>query len=187
MSKFKVNLRQGRAGRLDTSAVAGVSFQRTVHISGPDGVNKEYVDGQVFEESNFYKCYCLPACKPEDAKLQILEDDGREYAPNSKHPVIFTKVINAHSNCLPEYTIDAKRDCHGTIVAAQITNRCATGSGEDINVKFNKSNSAILEIMAGETQTFGKDDFNISNIDFINNTDHNIKMQVLISVVSDFK
>lgn len=179
MSKFRINFYKSPRS-MDRLDHRGFSSQRTTFIEDENGVMRNFVDGQEFEGSNFWKKYAYPNCELEISFIEVIEEVPDVPKGVTKFPAIFNKAISGNTKCSDAFSIDIKKECKGIASSTQITNR---SSDNTIKVKFNKDDMAVLELLPGETQTFGKDDFDIYFIDFINNSIESVGVQVVISVV----
>jgi hypothetical protein len=84
MSTFKVKLTNLDFGKLDPSVASGKSSQRTITLSGPDGVNETLNDGDTFVGSNYWKRFTSATLSEAEAFLTTETDDGSVYPDGVK-------------------------------------------------------------------------------------------------------
>jgi hypothetical protein len=84
MSEFKVKLTNLVFGKLDPSVVSGESDQRTITLSGPDGVGGTFNDGDTFIGSNYWKRFTSSSLSADEAFLTVETDDGSVYPDGKK-------------------------------------------------------------------------------------------------------
>lgn len=175
MSIFKVKLTNSSQGLLATSN------QRTVYIMGPNKVNRVLKDGQTFTDTNYWKRFAYPQVSLEEAFLEVVEDDGIEYVDNQQinFPKVYDLVANANSDFDANHA-NIKEDTGGSAIFAQITNKNETN---DVKVKLNNTEDAIIDLPAGSTQVFNAGDVSISSIKVKNESMENVEVQILVSIM----
>lgn len=174
MSTFKVKLKNTVQGLLDIYD-NNISIQRSIYVTGPLGKHRELKDGQVFTDSNYWKRYAYPQASLEDAFIEVLVDDGSVY------------VDKTNNNAPRVYMLSVEGDFENNVVDlgasefaefVQISNR----GSETISVRINSSNDAIFELLGSETQVFNTGDLNIQKIEFLNENQESVSVQVIASI-----
>ena len=188
MSTFRVNLQNIKQGGLDLDPsthprVLGVketygdlgqsfgrhnpnsgdhSLQRTIWIAGPNGAYRLRRDGEVFEDSNYFKQFAYPQASLEDAILEVVVDDGSIYSDNpdeNTFPVGHELTLaDAYST---DNTIDYSVDHGGPAVFLQVQNLDDTNS---VIGELNGNATAVFTLLPGQTQTFEKGDLRITQL-----------------------
>ena len=174
MSTFKVKLKNTVQGLLDTHD-NNVSIQRSIYVTGPLGKHRELKDGQTFTDSNYWKMYAYPQASLEDAFIEVLEDDGSVYVnkTNNNSPRVYMlSVTDGFENNVVDLGFSEFAEF------VQISNRGA----DKVSVRINSSNDAIFELLGGETQVFNTGDLNIQKIEFLNENQEAVPVQIIASV-----
>lgn len=182
MNKFQVNLSRVNIGACgDASKVNGFSLQKTTSLIDENGFAKTFKDGQVFEGTSYWKKYCVSSDNLE-APLDILESENEQIeilsVSSTKEPVIINREIHPFCVGLKENKINVMRELPNWEFI-QISNKDIKNA---IKVKFNNSERAIQELDPKETQTFNKDEITINSLEFMNESDCSIKIQVVASI-----
>jgi hypothetical protein len=174
MSKFKVKLKNAVQGLLDIYN-EDISIQRSIYVTGPLGKHRELKDGQIFTDSNYWKRYAYPQAKLEDAFIEVLEDDGSVY------------VDKTNNNAPRVYILSVEGEFENNVVDlgigefaefVQISNR----GSDTVDVRINSSDDAIFGLLGSETQVFNTGDLNIQKIEFSNDNQEAVPVQVIASV-----
>lgn len=190
MSVFRVKLNNNDQGKLDIDPTTGLQFttskQRTIYLQGPNRISRQLKDGDVFSDCNYYKKFVYPNVPLSQAILEIVSDDGSVWSENPEEntfPKVYNLTLEADSTYTDEDNIiDIVGTTGGYAKFAQITNN----GGNDINVKLNGSDDAILVVPDGATQTFNNGDLIISKIEFDNSDSgaSSASVQVIVSIES---
>jgi hypothetical protein len=174
MSLFKVALFNSKQGQM----AAG---QRSAYIMGPNKVNRILKDGDTFRDSNYWKRFAYPQVPLEEAFIEVLEDDGIQYVDNqvNNFPKVYNIITEPESG-FSDNTADILSDTGGYAYFTQITNR---SDSNQVKIKLNNSNDAIFVLPAGSTQGFDAGDVSISKIQIENDTNEQIEIQILVSIM----
>lgn len=176
MSVFRVKLQNSRQGRLDI-----YDNQRTAYIMGPNKVNRILKDGQTFVDSNYWKRFAYPQVSLEEAFIEVVEDDGTIYSDTVQENV-YPRVYNF--NVLPGSTFgdnvaDIASDTRSYALFAQITNHGA----DEVKVRVNGLDSAVLDLPGGATQSFEVGDLTIGKLEVSNPDGESAsKVQIVLSI-----
>ncbi len=187
MSTFKVKLTGYGTGPTAQGALAsaGGVDQRSVWIMGPDRVNRELKDGAVFDDVNYWKRYAYPQVPLDEAIIEVVTDDGIEWLDDrqTNFPRVYD-ITAAGGSAFSTNIADILSTTGGYAVFAQITNKSTT---QDVTLRLNKDDSAIIDLPAGSTQSFQAGDVSISTIEIGNDAvgavDAEVQILVSISVV----
>lgn len=190
MSLFTVTLNTDVQGTLDKTYETGAgvqavpSLQRTIFVTGPNGVHRKLKDGDTFTDCNYYKRFCpydattnSSGCDPKDAILVITTDDGSVWS-NVAAENTFLKVYNLTAEQGDTYT---DTNCYADIAGdfgsyanfCQIQNTQSSGGSASINVKINGSANAIFTLAAGQTQYFNPGDVQVTAVAIDNSSSGN--------------
>jgi hypothetical protein len=183
MSKFKVKLNNGTQGLLDINPSEN-SIQRSIYVAGPNRIYRQLKDGEIFEDSNYWKRYAYPQTSLELAFLEVIEDDGSvwsDYNESNNAPKAYSFSLNANSN-FDDNVLDIESQENGFATFVQISN----GNG-DIKVRLNSSDTAIFTLKANETQIFSQGELNLNKIEFKNENEEIVNVQVITSVKVNYK
>lgn len=173
MSIFRVKLTNSNQGLLSGAD------QRSVFIMGPNKTNRVLKDGETFTDVNYWKRFAYPQVSLEDAFIEIVSDDGIPYFDNQQinYPKVYDLTALAGSD-YDQNEANIIGDTNGSAVFAQITNK----GQEDVKIKLNNQNDAIIDLPAGSTQVFNAGDVAISNVKIKNDSISNIDVQILVSI-----
>jgi hypothetical protein len=174
MSTFRVKLTNAVQGKL-----SGAS-QRSIYAMGPRRINRELKDGDIFEDCNYWKRFAYPQTSLENAFIEVIEDDGVQYIDNetTNFPKVFNIISEPGSN-FEENKADILRSSGGFAVFAQITNE---NTEEGVKIRLNESADAIIDLPAGSTQSFQAGDLSISTIEIKNESESQVRVQILVSI-----
>jgi hypothetical protein len=176
MSVFRVKLQNSRQGRLDI-----YDNQRTAYIMGPNKVNRILRDGETFVDSNYWKRFAYPNVSLEEAFIEVVEDDGTIYSDTVQENV-YPRVYNFNAtpgSSFADNIADIAGDTGSYALFAQITNH----SSEEIKVRLNGLDSAVIDLPGGATQSFDVGDLTIGKIEVANPTgESSSKVQIVLSV-----
>jgi hypothetical protein len=155
--------------------------QRSVYIMGPNKVNRVLKDGETFRDSNYWKRFAYPQVPLEEAFIEVLEDDGIQYLDHesNNYPKVYNLSAAANSD-FQNNKANIFEETGGYAYFTQITNR---SDSESIKVRLNKSTDAIFDLSAGNTQTFDAGDVSISSIEIKNESEENVDVQILVSIM----
>jgi hypothetical protein len=176
MSKFQVQLKSAVEGTMDTAvevvetsgyADYNASLQRQAYIMGPKRINRLMVDGEVFDDCNYFKRFCPynattnpQGCDPVAAILVCLLDDGSPYSDvPAEQTFAYSTAVAAAVSPLWATVADFATLYGSYAVSAIITN---TGAAV-VTVRIN--GSASFTLAAGATQVFDFGDVVISKIE----------------------
>lgn len=181
MSLFQVKLNNGTQGMLDNDP-NGESIQRSIYVAGPDRVNVQLKDGQVFKGSNYWKRFVYPQTSKDQAFLIVLEDDGSvwyDYSESNNIPRVYKLVVNVGSD-FEDNTIDIESDYGKFAEFVQITNQ----SNEQVKIKLNGLSDAIFELGPKETQVFNYGEINIKKIEAgsVESAEESVVLQVILAI-----
>jgi hypothetical protein len=183
MSRFRVKLNNGTQGLLDINP-STASIQRSIYVSGPNRIYRELKDGEEFEDSNYWKRYAYPNCSLEVSFLEIIEDDGSvwsDYTLNNNAPKAYTLNLDPNSE-FSDNMLDIENQENGFATFVQISN----GNG-DIKVRLNASDTAVFSIKSNETQIFSQGELNLNKIEFKNENEEPVNVQVITSIKVNYK
>lgn len=174
MSLFKVTLLNSKQGQMSVG-------QRSAYIMGPNKVNRKLKDGETFRDCNYWKRFAYPQVPLEEAFIEVLEDDGIQYVDNqvNNFPKVYNIITEPESG-FSDNVADILSDSGGYAHFTQITNRSETNS---VRIKLNNSPEAIFMLPAGSTQGFDAGDVSISKIEIENNSEEEIEVQILVSIM----
>lgn len=180
MSVFRVKLTNNRQGLLDI-----YDNQRSAYIMGPNRINRKLKDGETFVDCNYWKRFAYPNLPLEEAFIEVVEDDGTIYSDkvvDNTYPKVYNLTAVSGSG-FSDNKADIVKDSGSFALFAQITNK----SSEDVRIRLNGLDSAILDLDAGSTQTFNPGELTIGSIEVENmegEGDVLVQIVVSISVVS---
>ena len=187
MSTFRVKLTgygSGPTSQGSLASVGGVN-QRSVWIMGPDRTNRVLKDGDTFEDVNYWKRFAYPQVPLNEAFIEVISDDGIEWLDDRQ--TNFPRVYDITAVGGSDFSANIANilaTTGGYAVFAQITNKSTT---QDVSLRLNKDDSAIIDLPAGSTQSFQAGDVSISTIEVRNNAngavDADVQILVSISVV----
>ncbi len=187
MSVFQVKLNNAGQGLLDVNTLTGVqnavSIQRTIYVTGPNGVNHLLKDGETFTGSNYWKRFTYPTLPLTEAILQIVSDDGSVYSDipaENVYPKVYNLAVLGGSSWSSNL-VDIAGDTGGYAVFTQISNTSSNGA---IRVRLNGSSSSIFDLAQETTQVFNSGDVSLTSIEFENTESGSatVDVQVLLSV-----
>lgn len=162
MSLFQVKLNNGTQGMLDNDP-SGDSIQRSIYVSGPDRVNVQLNDGQIFRGPNYWKRFTYPQTSKDQAFLIVLEDDGSvwyDYSDSNNIPRVYKLEINSESD-FEDNVVDIELDYGKFAEFVQIRNQ----SNESLKIKLNGLADAVFDLESKETQIFNYGEINIKKIE----------------------
>lgn len=178
MSIFRVKLQNTAQGLMDVTSNVGsntqnaTSIQRTAYIMGPNKVNRKLVDGQTFQDCNYYKRFCPISegglATNENAILTIVTDDNSVYsdvAGENTFPYTYAKVC-AVGSTFAMNSFNVLTDTGGYATFVQITNLAAA---TDVQVRLNGLTTAVFTLENASFQVFNTGDLQISQIEVANN------------------
>jgi len=174
MSIFKVKLKNSVQGLLDIYN-EDISIQRSIYVTGPLGKHRELKDGQVFTDSNYWKRFAYPQATFEDSFIEVVEDDGSVYVDKTNNNAPRTYILSV-SGGFENNVVDLGASEFAEFI--QISNR----GSDTISVRINSSNNAIFGLLGSETQIFSTGDLNIQKIEFSNENQEAVPVQVIASV-----
>ena len=174
MSTFRVKLTNSVQGKL-----SGAS-QRSVYVMGPNRINRILKDGDVFQDCNYWKRFAYPQTSLDDAFIEVVDDDGIQYIDHetTNFPKVFNVIADSNSD-FPDNKADIHGSTGGFAVFAQITNE---NSEENVKIRLNESDDAIIDLPAGSTQSFQAGDVSISTIEVKNESESEVRVQILVSI-----
>ena len=173
MSLFKVQLSNSVQGKMSQG-------QRSAYIIGPNKINRILKDGDTFRDSNYWKRFAYPQVPLEEAFIEVLEDDGIQYIDNQQNNTPKTYNITAAANSgFEENKADIFEDFKGNAVFTQITNK---NLSQEIKIRLNKSDDAIIDLPAGATQSFNAGDVSINCIEVSNESEESVDVQIFVSI-----
>jgi len=197
MSIFKVVLNNAAQGYMDLNPTTadpnaygstGVeiqpSIQRTVYVTGPNGVHRKLKDGDQFTDCNYWKRFAYPQLPLDQAFIQVLSDDGSVYSDVSEENN-YPKVYNLDVDNGTSYAanvVDILGDTGGFAIFVQIANQGST----PVKIRLNGVTDAIFDLGSGETQVFNHGDLTITKLEFANTVSggSTTTIQVLVSIKS---
>ena len=182
MSTFTVNLGEGKQGDLDrhwttvpSSAAdsnppeASPSLQRQVYVMGPNKINRLLVDGETFQDCNYWKRFAPVnattnpgGCVVEEAFIEVTTDDGSVWSDveaENTFPVGTGWTLAAGV----AQTVDYMSTYGSYATSATIKN---TG-GNAMVLTLNGVVGATLTIASGDTQVFNSGDLQITSIELV--------------------
>jgi hypothetical protein len=181
MSKFQVQLKSAVEGTMDVATEVVVtagyanynaSLQRQAYVMGPKRINRLMVDGDVFDDCNYFKRFCPynattnpQGCDPVAAILVCLLDDGSPYSDvPAEQTFAYSTAVAAAVSPLWATVADFATLYGSYAVSAIIKNTgaavvtvCINGSGVTYPATFT--------LAAGATQVFDFGDVVISKIE----------------------
>lgn len=190
MSVFRVKLNNASQGLLDIG-VDGVqnttSIQRSVFIMGPNRRNRLLKDGDTFTDSNYWKKFTADVVGAENAFIEVVTDDGSIYledgSPNG-YPQVWD--ISAEGGSTFEDNVaDIIGDTGSYTVFCQITNM-SSDDGDDVRLRLNGLTSAVMDLKAGQTQTFNPGELALTMIEVDNSVSgaSTVDVQIVASIAS---
>jgi len=202
MSVFKVALNNVEQGTMDlnpSTATANkrtgmglgskfaVSKQRQVYVMGPNKINRLMVDGETFTDCNYWKRFAYPQVPQNEAFIEVVSDDGSVFSDvpgENTVPVVLAQTVTASTG----YTdtgneIDIVATYGGPAVFFQIENQ---DGSDDITIKLNGRDSAVMTLAAGDNQIFNSGDLVVTKVAMANLASGNgdVDVQLVFSVVS---
>lgn len=179
MSTFRVKLSNSKQGLLDKHF-----NQRSAYIMGPNRVNRKLNDGEIFKDCNYWKRFAYPQVSLEEAFIEVLEDDGTIYneqmSPNT-YPRVFD-ILAQKGSGFKENIADIFEESKSYATFAQITNK---SEFDEIKIRLNKLDSAIIEIPPRNTQVFNVGEVTIGSIEIDNsNGEEDVNVQIIVSIKS---
>ena len=166
MSVFRVKLTNSRQGLLDIH-----DNQRTAYITGPNRINRKLKDGETFIDCNYWKRFSYPNVSMEEAFIEVVLDDGTIYS-----------IVAAAASTYAQNKADIAGDSGSWALFAQITNK---SNADDIKVRINGLDTAIIDVPAGATQTFNPGEVTIGTLEIDNGSGSApVEVQILVSVSS---
>jgi len=181
MSTFRVKLSNSKQGLLDK-----YHNQRSAYIMGPNKVNRKLNDGEIFKDCNYWKRFAHPQVSLEEAFIEVIEDDGTIYNESSEssfntYPRVFD-ILAKKGSSFRENVADINGETKSYATFAQITNK---SEFDEIKIRLNKLDSAIIEIPPQNTQVFNVGEVTIGSIEIDNsNGEEDVKVQIIVSIKS---
>lgn len=175
MSVFRVRLSNRAQGQLDV-----YDNQRTAYIMGPNKVNRRLKDGETFIDSNYWKRFAYPNVPLEEAFIEVVEDDGTIYSDiisENSYPKVYN-ITAAEGSGFSSNKADIVADSGSFALFAQITNK----GPEQVRVRLNGLNSAIIDLDSGSTQTFNPGELAIGSIEIENQSSETVFVQIVVSI-----
>jgi len=175
MSIFKIKLKNAKQGLLDV-----YDNQRTVYITGPNKINRKLKDGDTFTDCNYWKRFAYPNVGLEESFIEVLEDDGTIYSDQIIHntyPKVYDISTSANST-YSENQVKIQEETGSFALFTQMTNR----SSDEVKVKLNGLNTAILDLPNGSTQTFNFGELPIGLIEIQNESENIVDIQIIVSL-----
>lgn len=161
MSVFTVKLQQPMTHAVsDDSLMNGLSLQRTVSLTGPNGVTRVLRDGESFTDSNYFKRFCYPALPRDKAFLEVTVDDGSTYVgEDSTYPKVYNLEVDGGTTYTDAANVaNVAADTGSYATSAQIRNL----GMQDVRIKLN--DSAILTLPGESVQSVDIGEFAITMI-----------------------
>lgn len=175
MSVFRVKLTNNRQGLLDV-----YDNQRSAYIMGPNRITRVLKDGDVFTDCNYWKRFATPILPPEEAFIEVVEDDGTvwsDYNPQNSYPKVYDLVVAAGSS-FSANRADIAGDSGSWALFAQITNK----GSESVRVRLNGMNTAVIDLDAGSTQVFNAGELSIALLEMANPNSDPVHVQIVVSI-----
>lgn len=175
MSVFKVKLTNNRQGLLDV-----YDNQRSAYIMGPNRITRVLKDGETFTDCNYWKRFATPALSPEEAFIEVLEDDGTvwsDYIPQNSYPKVYDIVAGPGSS-FADNRADIAGDSGSFALFAQITNK----GSDPVRVRLNGMETAIIDLDAGSTQVFNAGELSIALVEVANPAGDPVHVQMVVSI-----
>ena len=186
MSVFQVQINNSKQGLLDIDPATGAqedpSIQRTIYVPGPNKINRELKDGEVFTDCNYWKRFAFPQCSLETAIVTVLDDDGSIWSnveSENTFPAVYTTTV-ADGSSYAANLIDILGDTGSYAVFTQLKN---TSSGA-VSVKLNGLSSAVFTLEGNSTQIFNNGDLTLTSIAFANSSGGSVTVETIMSVKS---
>ena len=179
MSVFRVKLTNSRQGLLDIH-----DNQRTAYITGPNRINRKLKDGETFIDCNYWKRFSYPNVSMEEAFIEVVLDDGTIYSDQiaeNTYPRVYN-IVAAAASTYAQNKADIAGDSGSWALFAQITNK---SNADDIKVRINGLDTAIIDVPAGATQTFNPGEVTIGTLEIDDGSGSApVEVQILVSVSS---
>jgi hypothetical protein len=179
MSVFRVKLQNSRQGVLDI-----YDNQRTAYIMGPNRINRKLKDGETFVDSNYWKRFAYPNVSLEEAFIEVVYDDGTIYSDKiaeNTYPRVYD-ITAVPGSTYAQNKADIAGDSGSWALFAQITNK---SNADNIKVRINGMDTAIIDIPAGATQTFNPGEVTIGTLEVDNGSGTgDVEVQILVSISS---
>lgn len=176
MSVFRVRLSNNRQGLLDI-----YDNQRSAYIMGPNRINRRLKDGETFVDCNYWKRFAYPNVPLEEAFIEVVEDDGTIYSDrvqDNTYPKVYN-ISAAAGSSFSENRADVEGDSGSFALFAQIANR---SDSDDVRVRINGLESAIIDLPAGSTQTFNVGEVTIGLLEVENPSENPVEVQIVVSI-----
>lgn len=176
MSVFRVRLSNRRQGNLDI-----YDNQRSAYITGPNRINRKLKDGDTFVDCNYWKRFAYPQVPLEEAFIEVVEDDGTVYSDqisDNTYPRVYN-IETSPGSGFTQNKADIQGDSGSFALFAQMTNRSHT---DDVRVRLNGIDTAIIDLPAGSTQTFNVGEVTIGLLEVENASENPVEVQVIVSI-----
>lgn len=186
MSVFQVQLNNSKQGLLDINPATGAqedpSIQRTIYVPGPNKINRELKDGEIFSDCNYWKRFAFPQVPLELAIVTVVEDDGSIWSDvesENTFPAVYTTTC-ADGSSYAANNIDIIGDTGTYAVFTQLKN---TSSG-NVSVKLNGLSTAVFTLEGNSTQIFNNGDLTLTSISFANSSGGSVTVETILSLKS---
>ena len=175
MSVFRVKLTNSKQGRLDI-----YDNQRSAYIMGPNRINRKLKDGEIFSDCNYWKRFAYPQVPLEEAFIEVIEDDGTIWSDRiseNNYPKVYD-LMTQPSSSFQNNKADIANDSGSWALFAQISNK----GSENVRIRLNGLNTAIIDLEAGNTQVFNPGELTIGLIEVENPNENAVHVQVVVSI-----
>lgn len=176
MSVFRVRLSNSRQGLLDI-----YDNQRSAYITGPNRITRKLMDGETFVDCNYWKRFAYPSLSLEEAFIEVVEDDGTiysDYLENNTYPRVYDISALANSQ-FEENKVDIMGDTGSFALFTQITNK---NESDEVKVRINGMNSAVITLPSGSTQSFDAGELSVGSLEIANDSENQVEVQILLSI-----
>jgi hypothetical protein len=116
----------------------------------------------------------------EEAFIEVVEDDGTIYSDvisENSYPKVYNITAAAGSG-FSSNKADIAADSGSFALFAQITNK----GSEQVRIRLNGLNSAIIDLDSGSTQTFNPGELAIGSIEIENQSSDPVLVQIVVSI-----
>lgn len=155
--------------------------QRSAYITGPNRINRKLKDGETFVDCNYWKRFAYPQVPLEEAFIEVVEDDGTVYSDHvsdNTYPRVYN-ISAAAGSSFAENKADIRGDSGSFALFAQITNRSAE---DDVQIRINGLDSAVIHLPAGSTQVFNVGEVTIATLEVANPSESPVEVQAVVSI-----
>lgn len=174
MSTFRVKLQNVKQGLLDMNPltwVAGASYgqlgspfatslQRQVFVAGPRRTYRLLVDGETFDDCNYWKQFAYPQVEWEKAFIEVVTDDGSVYSDIPEENTFAAGATVTTTALYADNAIDFVGTYGGPASMLMVQN---LGAGAMYG-ELNGDSNVTFHLAANATQIFNHGDLAITEL-----------------------